>query len=131
MRAIYRDPAAALRPHCRWILPCWRYLATMPFDARHIARMRNVATRSISPENFDGSKGGGGRATQGTGAACAAELGQGWKISPSVNIPGGSSIELAAIDGPGVITHVWITTHREHWRSLVLRAYWDGSDDPA
>jgi hypothetical protein len=54
----------------------------MPFDARHIARMRNVTTRSISPENYDGSKGGGGRATQGTGANAARDLGVGWKISP-------------------------------------------------
>ena len=38
----------------------------MPLDPRDIARLRNVTTRSISPENFDGAKGGGGRATEGT-----------------------------------------------------------------
>ncbi|MFR0889151.1 hypothetical protein [Gallintestinimicrobium sp.] len=45
-------------------------------------------TRSISPENFHGEKGKGGMATEGTGKNCARELGQGWKISPSVDIPG-------------------------------------------
>jgi hypothetical protein len=38
---------------------------------------------------------------------------------------------MAAIEGPGVITHIWLTTHRDNWRSLVLRAYWEGSEEPA
>jgi hypothetical protein len=103
----------------------------MPFDARHIARMRNVATRSISPENFDGSKGGGGRATQGTGANAARDLGVGWKISPSVSIDSGASFAMATIDGPGTITHIWLTTPPNNWRTLVLRAYWDHAPEPA
>jgi hypothetical protein len=98
----------------------------------HLARLRDgVETRSISPENFDGSKGGGARAIEGTGAACAVDLGPGWKISPSVDIDGESTFELGAIDGPGRITHIWLTTHRDNWRSLVLRAYWDGATEPA
>jgi hypothetical protein len=100
-------------------------------DFRALARLSNAQTRSISPENFDGAKGGGGRAVDGTGAAAAAELGQGWKVSPSVEIPAGSVHDLAVIDEPGVITHIWLTTHRRHWRSLVLRAYWDSADEPA
>jgi hypothetical protein len=96
-----------------------------------VARLRAVRTRSISPENFDGSAGGGGRATEGTGAECARDLGPGWKISPSVDIPAGETFDLAAIDGPGRITHIWITTHTDNWRTLLLRAYWDGADEPA
>jgi D-arabinan exo alpha-(1,3)/(1,5)-arabinofuranosidase (non-reducing end) len=88
-------------------------------------------SRSISPENFDGAKGGGARATEGTGADCARELGVGWKVSPSIDIPATTTADLAAIDGPAVITHVWLTTHRDNWRSLVLRAYWDGSERPS
>lgn len=103
----------------------------MTADIRSAATLGTTRTRSISPENFDGAKGGGGRATEGTGAACAADLGQGWKVSPSVEIAGGSTFELAAIDGPATITHIWLTTHRDNWRSLVLRAYWDGADEPA
>ena len=99
--------------------------------AHSLARLREVRTRSISPENFDGSPGGGARATEGTGAACARDLGPGWKISPSVDVEAGATFPLATVDGPGVITHLWVTMHPQHWRSLVLRAYWDGSDEPA
>jgi len=102
-----------------------------PGDIRSLAALSNVETRSVSPENFTGAKGEGGRATEGTGAACAAELGRGWKVSPSVEIESGSTFTLAEITGPAVITHIWATTHRNNWRSLVLRAYWDGSDEPA
>ncbi len=69
-----------------------------------MSRLRSVRTRSISPENFDGSAGGGARATEGTGAACARDLGTGWKISPSVDIAPGATFTLAEIDGPGKIT---------------------------
>jgi len=96
-----------------------------------IARLRDVQTRSISPENFDGAKGGGAQATRGTGAASARDLGAGWKVSPSVEIAGGQVFDLATISGGGRITHLWLTTHRDHWRSLVLRAYWDDADEPA
>jgi hypothetical protein len=100
-------------------------------DLSSISLLRPLQTRSISPENFDGSIGGGGRATAGTGAACAREIGSGWKISPSVDIPAGEVFELANIAGPGKITHIWITTHTDNWRSLILRAYWDGAAEPA
>ena len=92
----------------------------MPFEARDIARLRNRTTRSISPENFDGAKAGGGRATEGTGANAGRELGVGWKISPSVIISAGTTFPMATIDGPGTITHVWLTTHSNNWRTLVF-----------
>lgn len=96
-----------------------------------LALLSSAQTWSISPENFDGSKGGGAKATDGTGAQCARDLGQGWKISPSVEIEPGETFELANIPGAGVITHIWATTHRNNWRRLILRAYWDGADTPA
>ena len=100
-----------------------------------VSTLRSVRTRSISPENFDGSPGGGGRATEGTGARAARDLGRGWKVSPSVVVSAGSTFELASIEGPGKIAHLWITIHRDHWRSVVFRAYWDvtvgGADLPS
>jgi hypothetical protein len=96
-----------------------------------ISRLSDVQTRSISPENFDGSPGGGGRAITGTGASSARDLGQGWKISPSVDIEAGETFELAKIQGAGKITHFWITTHTDNWRTLLLRAYWDEQSEPA
>ena len=103
----------------------------MRVDARDLARLRNVTTRSISPENVNGAKGGGGRATEGTGANAARDLGVGWKISPSVSIEPGDTLPLATIDGPGTITHVWLTTASSNWRTLVFRAYWDDAAEPA
>jgi hypothetical protein len=96
-----------------------------------IARLSAARTRSISAENFTGAKGAGGMATEGTGAAAARELGQGWKVSPSVRIAPGSTFTLGEIAGPGAIQHLWLTTHRQNWRRLVLRAYWEGDAEPA
>ena len=48
----------------------------------NLSRLSDAKTRSISPENFTGKKGQGGMAVEGTGAQCARDLGQGWKISP-------------------------------------------------
>ena len=55
----------------------------------NLSRLSHAKTRSISPENFDGAVGRGGRATEGTGAKPAAGLGQGWKVSPSIWIEPG------------------------------------------
>lgn len=96
-----------------------------------ISTLRNIQTRSISPENFDGAAGKGGMATTGTGADCARDLGQGWKVSPSIDIKAGETFDLANIKTGGKITHIWITTHTDNWRTLVLRAYWDGASEPA
>ena len=52
----------------------------------HLTELSDKKSRSISPENFSGGKGKGGMATEGTGATAARDLGQGWKISPSVII---------------------------------------------
>lgn len=97
-----------------------------------LARRTDGVTRSVSPENVTGAKGAGGRALEGTGARAAGPLGQGWKISPSIDIPPGETAELADIAGPGTVRHLWCTTapHRA-WRGTLLRAYWDGADEPA
>ncbi|QEO15575.1 DUF2961 domain-containing protein [Agromyces intestinalis] len=96
-----------------------------------IARRRQARTRSFSPENPTGAASQGGRALEGPGAWNARELGAGWKISPCVDLPAGETLTLAELDGPGAVTHLWATTARENWRSLVLRAYWDGDAEPA
>ncbi len=61
---------------------------------------RHGRSRSISAENIDGQKGGGGRATTGTGADAARELGLGWKVSPSIHLPAASQVDLARVEGP-------------------------------
>ena len=97
----------------------------------NLARLSRAQTRSISAENFDGAKGGGAKASEGTGAIAARELGQGWKVSPSISIAPRATATLAAIDGPGAIQHIWCTVFPTRWRALVLRIYWDGEDTPS
>lgn len=96
-----------------------------------VAMLDDAVTRSVSPENPTGARGGGGGAVHGTGANAARGLGQGWKVSPSIEVAAGATAELAEIDGSGVVQHIWLTTHMRHWRQLVLRMYWDGDDEPA
>jgi hypothetical protein len=95
-----------------------------------LARLSSAQSRSISPENFTGEKGKGGMAVEGTGAKHAGDLGQGWKISPSVSIPAGETFVLADIDGPGQIQHIWMTP-TGNWRFSILRAYWDDQEQPS
>ena len=97
-----------------------------------LSRLSAAKSRSITAENPSGGKGRGGRATEGTGAHPARDLGQGWKISPSVEIAAGETFDLANIQGSGCIRSFWIT-HLTNVKSrdLILRMYWDGSEQPS
>jgi hypothetical protein len=89
-------------------------------------------TRSISPENFTGEKGRAAMAVEGTGKGAARELGQGWKVSPSVRVPAGSTFTLAEITGPGAITQIWMTpAPPDKTRLFILRFYWDDETEPS
>jgi hypothetical protein len=99
-------------------------------DLDSLARLSNARSRSISPENFSGEPGQGGRATEGTGAAAARDLGQGWKVSPSISVGAGQTFELARIGGPAVIQSMWFTGRRIS-RDVILRAYWDDQPQPS
>ncbi len=79
-----------------------------------LSRLSGAQTRSISAENPTGEPGRGGMATEGTGAIPARELGQGWKVSPSIEIAGGETVTLADIAGPGAIQHIWLTVHPQY-----------------
>ena len=96
----------------------------------NISRLSTAKTRSISPENFTGEKGKGGMAISGTGEDCARDLGQGWKVSPSVQIQPGETRELTNIEGPGAIQQIWMTP-TGHWRHSILRIYWDNAEIPS
>lgn len=97
----------------------------------NLSRLSPAKTRSISAENFTGDKGKGGMATEGTGKDFARDLGQGWKISPSVHIPANTTFTVAEIEGPGAIQHIWMTSFPTTWRTWILRMYWDGEDKPS
>ena len=70
-------------------------------------------------------------ATEGTGASCARDLGQGWKISPSIEIAPGENRLLADIAGPGAIQQIWCVVSNVRWRNLILRIYWDDQEQPS
>jgi hypothetical protein len=96
----------------------------------NIYRTSDAQTRSISPENFNGEKGKGGMAATGTGQGPAKELGQTWKVSPSVVIKKHTTYTVAEIDGSGAIQHIWMTP-TGNWRYSILRFYWDDETTPS
>ncbi len=105
------------------------------FDGLHmnmgnLPLLSKAQTRSISPENFTGEKGKGGMATEGTGKNAARELGQGWKVSPSVRIEAGQTFTMGQITGSGAIQHIWMTPTGDN-RLNILRIYWDGEKNPS
>ena len=85
----------------------------------NIYQLSIAKTRSISPENFNGAKGKGGMATTGTGANASKDLGQGWKVSPSVIIKSKTTFTVAEIDSAGAIQHIWMTP-TGNWRYSIL-----------
>ena len=68
----------------------------------NLYRLSDAKSRSISPENFTGEKGKGGMATTGTGANASRDLGQGWKVSPSIVIKSKTTFTVAEMSGPGL-----------------------------
>ena len=109
--------------------------AQQPYDGLglnlgSLPRLSKARTRSISPENFTGEKGKAGMATEGAGANEARDLGQGWKISPSIVIKAKSTFTLANIDEEGAIQQIWMTP-TGHWRFSILRIFWDGEGTPS
>lgn len=109
--------------------------AEAPFDGLnlHLGNLYRVScakSRSISPENFTGEKGQGGMATEGTGKNAARDLGQGWKVSPSVVVKPKTTFLLAEITGPGCIQQIWMTP-TGNWRWSILRFYWDDETEPS
>lgn len=95
-----------------------------------ISLARHGKGRSVCAENPTGAMGQGGRAEVGTGSQAARDLGVGWKVSPSIELPPGTEVDLARLQGPGVVKHIWLTTTGS-WREMVLRMFWDLSELPA
>lgn len=96
----------------------------------NLARLSHAKTRSISPENFTGEKGKAGMSIDGPAAKAARDLGQGWKVSPYINIKPKETFVLAEIKGPGAIQQIWMTP-AGNWRFSILRFYWDSEENPS
>ena len=98
-----------------------------PFS--NLGLLENKKSRCITAENPTGGKGMGARATEGTGAHSARELGRGWKVSPCYAMKPGEVFCLADVDGPGVIESIWMTSITS--RNCILRIYWDDAEKPS
>jgi hypothetical protein len=96
-----------------------------------ISKKHPYRTFSVSAENKTGEKGKGGMSTDGTAAACARDLGQGWKVDPYINVAAGQTCTLADIKGQGAIKHIWLTASIPSTRDLIFRIYWDGNEQPS
>lgn len=94
--------------------------------------LSNAVSRSISPENLNGAKGAGAMCELEDGSAkyAARDLGKGWKVNPFVRIAAGETLEIAGIEGPGAIQHIWMTPTGK-WRNTIIRIYWDGQENPS
>ena len=62
--------------------------------------------------------------------AKSAKLGQGWKVSPKINIKAGETFTFAEINESGVINHIWMTPTGDY-RLMILRFYWDDETEPS
>ena len=95
-------------------------------------KLSSAVSRSISPENLRGEKGKGGMCPleKGSAGSCARDLGTGWKVNPFIVMEPKSTVELADIDGPGIIRHIWFTP-TGRWRNLIIRFYWEGQENPS
>ena len=126
----------------RLALPLAALLATPPLLAQpafdglglglgNLSRLSPAKTRSISPENFTGEKGKAAMAKEdGSAWHAARDLGQGWKVSPSVRIKPKTTFTMADVAGQGAIQHIWMTPTGP-WRYLILRFYWDDETTPS
>lgn len=97
-----------------------------------LSRLSDAKTRSISPENFTGEKGGGARCEleNGSARAAARDLGKGWKVNPYIRIEAGQTFEICNIEGEGMIQHIWMTP-TGNWRDVIIRFYWDDQETPS
>ncbi len=104
----------------------------------NLFQLSDAQSRSVSPENFSGEKGQGGKADPANAAipnranasTAARDLGCGWKVNPYIDIPSGETFTLADIEGPGAIQHIWMTP-TGNWRFSTLRIYWDDETTPS
>ena len=115
------------------------------FSMSGITKLTNGTTRLFTAENVYGEKGKGGMAHVSDtpqdevkkigqpwiNQLPSRDLGQKWKVRPFTPIDAGSTITLMDTEGPGRITHIWITVDPVRYRDFILRMYWDGETEPS
>jgi hypothetical protein len=88
-----------------------------------IYRLSDLKSRAASAENMQAEPGAGGRA------------GNGMKGAPALkNFRAGACAALLETRGPGLIRHIWMTSHDRSpavMRNLILRMYWEDAEPPS
>lgn len=79
--------------------------------------LQNRSTFAFSTENPTGTRNGGTR-----GNDCE-------KLNAYLMIKPGETVTLVDTEGPGMITHMWMTGYWGH--SYIFRIYWDGEEFPS
>lgn len=87
-------------------------------------------SRSISAENPTGAPNAGAQEFPDEDNP-ARRLGKTWKVRPCITLQPHSTTELAQIEGPGIIRHIWITVDSKAYRNTILRFFWDGESSPS
>ncbi|MBO8166716.1 MAG: DUF2961 domain-containing protein [Kosmotoga sp.] len=95
-----------------------------------IYRLSNEISRSISAENPSGEPNKGALEVPSENNP-AKYLGKGWKVRPCITLKAKEITELANIEGPGVIRHIWLTVDPKAYRATILRFYWDNEKSPS
>ncbi len=107
----------------------------LDFGLGSLPLLSDAKSRSISAENPTGEVGGGAKEIPSDALYStphpASRLGKGWKVRPWIALPENSTTTLAEIEGPGAITHIWVTIDPKAYRDCVLRFFWDGEDAPS
>jgi len=115
-------------------------------DLARVAKITDGKTRLFTAENVYGEKGKGGMAEVSATPQpevvkigqvwdekswAARELGQKWKVRPCIELPSQSVTTILDTEGPGRITHIWITVDQKRYRDIIIRMYWDGEEEPS
>ncbi|MBI1318297.1 MAG: DUF2961 domain-containing protein [Candidatus Hydrogenedens sp.] len=94
-----------------------------PNPLEGLYQLRNLQSRAASAENPTAAKGAGG------------QEGNGLKGAPAIKaLAPGATATLMDAEGPGLIRHIWMTTHARDpfsLRNTILRMYWEGSESPS
>jgi len=115
------------------------------FNFSGITNLTEGKTRLFTAENVYGEKGKGGMAAvsdtpqpevEKIGQVwekswAAHELGQKWKVRPCITLPAKTTTTIMDTEGPGRITHIWMTVDPVRYRDIILRMYWDGEENPS
>lgn len=88
-----------------------------------IHRLSRLKSRAASAENPQALPGQGGQAAGGL------------KGSPAIkDFKSGATATLLETAGPGMIRHIWLTSHARnpvHLRNLIIRMYWEDAAEPS